>query len=323
MSANTYRTDCMYLLDTPFTFFEIAIFSIALIAFLMTVRFFMASQKRLEHLLPQTDRKKKRTGLGLDRDGFIVPTGVTHSRRAVTHSLQDGEETKSEIKELRGMLQLQQLELTRAIRQIEEISAHKEELSHKEERYYEEDEEQAFIAPASNSEIERLQDQLEKKEAELKEVRQQNELTQKLQEHLEEVQAAYDDLQLKVQNMEQQAWQTAELAIKVDSLEQANEQFEKTIQKKEEKFRELNIENNRLRELLNETEDKLSESNLQRQQLMKKVQFLQEINSDIQQMSDANRKLKNELRRVAELESMLNLITEERDALLKRRSVKF
>ena len=75
--------------------------------------------------------------------------------------------------------------------------------------------------------------------------------------------------------------------------------------------------------MLNQTEDKLSEANLQRQQLQKKTQFLEEINTDIQQMSDANRKLKNELRRVAELESMLNLITEERDALLKRKSTRF
>ena len=130
-------------------------------------------------------------------------------------------------------------------------------------------------------------------------------------------------MQLKVQKMEQQAWQAAEMAIKVDSLEQSNEQLEKTLHKKEEKVRELSVENGRLHEMLNQTEDKLSEANFQRQQLQKKTQFLEEINSDMQQMSDANRKLKNELRRVAELESMLNLITEERDALLKRRSTKF
>ena len=137
------------------------------------------------------------------------------------------------------------------------------------------------------------------------------------------MQAGYEELQQKVQKMEQQAWQAAEMAIKVDSLEQSNEQLEKTILKKEEKIRELSVENGRLHEMLNQTEDKLSESNLQRQQLQKKTQFLQEINTDIQQMSDANRKLKNELRRVAELESMLNLITEERDALLKRKSTRF
>ena len=154
-------------------------------------------------------------------------------------------------------------------------------------------------------------------------MRQQAELNEKLQTHFEDVQAGYEELQEKVQKMEQQAWQAAELAIKVDSLEQANEQMERTVLKKEEKIRELSVENGRLHEMLNQTEDKLSEANLQRQQLQKKTQFLEEINTDIQQMSDANRKLKNELRRVAELESMLNLITEERDALLKRKSTRF
>ncbi|RYF85366.1 MAG: hypothetical protein EON98_06795, partial [Chitinophagaceae bacterium] len=88
--------------------------------------------------------------------------------------------------------------------------------------------------------------------------------------------------------MEQQAWQTAEMAIKLDSLQQERDQLEKTVLKKEEKIRELSAENGRLHETLNETEDKLTEANLQRQQLQKKVLFLEEINNDIQQMSDAN-----------------------------------
>ena len=84
-------------------------------------------------------------------------------------------------------------------------------------------------------------------------------------------------------------------------------------------MRELAVENGRLYETINVTENKLSEANLQRQQLIKKVHFLEEMAHDMQQMSDTNRKLKAELRLVAELESMLHLITEERDTLLNRR----
>jgi hypothetical protein len=36
-------------------------------------------------------------------------------------------------------------------------------------------------------------------------------------------------------------------------------------------------------------------------------------------MSDANKKLKNEIRRIAELESMLSMVSDERDLLLKKR----
>jgi uncharacterized protein YoxC len=69
---------------------------------------------------------------------------------------------------------------------------------------------------------------------------------------------------------------------------------------------------------LSTTEDKLAEANLQRQQLQKKVQFLQEVNNDMQHVSESNQKLQNELRRIGELESMLSMIAEERDRLLNK-----
>ena len=317
----------MHLLATPFTIWEIAIFLIAVIAFLLAIRFFIAYQRNLQHLLPEERRKKSRIGYGVDRDGFIVPATKEKMSKSAQKMLEKNEETKQEIKELRDMLQLQQLELTRALRQIETLNdgkAYKEyDDLYDESGYTEKKYEERETKYSNNLVIEELRHQLERREAELREMRQQAELNEKLQTHFEDVQAGYEELQEKVQKMEQQAWQAAELAIKVDSLEQANEQMERTVLKKEEKIRELSVENGRLHEMLNQTEDKLSEANLQRQQLQKKTQFLEEINTDIQQMSDANRKLKNELRRVAELESMLNLITEERDALLKRKSTRF
>jgi chromosome segregation ATPase len=317
----------MHLLAISFTFLEIAIFLIAVTAFILAIRFFIASQKNLQNLLPSSNRKKFRFGIGVDREGFIVPTSKERMSTAAQKMLENNEETKHEIKELRDSLQLQQLELTRALRQIEVLNQTKEKETwhddyddYESEPYEDEVKYDDKELTGKNLMSEELRYQLERKETELKELRQQTELNQKLQRHFEEVQASYDELQQKVQKMEQQAWQASEIAIKVDSLEQSNEQLEKTILKKEEKIRELSVENGRLHDMLNQTEDKLSEANFQKQQLQKKTQFLQEINSDIQQMSDANRKLRNELRRVAELESMLNLITEERDALLKRRT---
>ena len=313
----------MHLLALPFTILEIVIFSIAFIAFLLAVRFVIASQKSMQHLLP-TKKKKSGLGLALDRDGFVVPTGK-QTRKAQEYEEQANvNETKQEIKELRDMVQLQQLELTRALRQIETIHTKKEE-SYFDEEYEEEPSYKTSQLQSSENSLlaEELKHQLQRKEAEVRELRQQVELNHQLQTHFEEVQKGYEELQDKVQKMEGHAWQAAEIAMKVDSLEQENEQLEKTLLKKEEKIRELSVENGRLHEMLNQTEDKLAEANLQRQQLNKKVQFLEEINSDIQQMSDANRKLRSELRRVAELESMLNLITEERDALLKRKVSRF
>ena len=72
--------------------------------------------------------------------------------------------------------------------------------------------------------------------------------------------------------------------------------------------------------LLNETEDKLSEANLQRQQLQKKVQFLQDMNDDMSNISETNKRLQNELRRIGELESMLGMMEEERNRTSRKQS---
>lgn len=296
----------MYLLASLFTLLEVAVFLTALVAFLFTLRFFLSSQKALRHLLTEPKRRSF-LGLELDRDGFVVPASKAPPARALKKAEEVETQTQSDIKELRHLLQMQQAELSRAVRQIESLAAK------------EEDEPADDVDEPQFTNVGELQEKLANREAELLELRQQLELSQKMQGHFQEVQSGYGELQQKLQRIEQQAWQTADAAIRMDALEQQAEQLEKSLQKKDDKLRELTVENGRLHESLNEVEDKLTEANLQRQQLQKKVQFLEEVNSDVQQISEANRKLRTELRRVAELESMLNLITEERDALLNRR----
>jgi predicted nuclease with TOPRIM domain len=66
---------------------------------------------------------------------------------------------------------------------------------------------------------------------------------------------------------------------------------------------------------LTETEEKLKEANFQRQQLQKKVAYLEELSRDMAAMADANKKLEVQIRRIGELESMLNVTEEERDRL--------
>jgi hypothetical protein len=52
--------------------------------------------------------------------------------------------------------------------------------------------------------------------------------------------------------------------------------------------------------------------------LQKKVAYLEELNNDLHQMSEANKKLEGQIRRLGELESRLNLVSEERDRLKER-----
>jgi hypothetical protein len=49
----------------------------------------------------------------------------------------------------------------------------------------------------------------------------------------------------------------------------------------------------------------LRESNFQRQQLLKKVNFLDELTDDLQQVTTYNKKLESQLRRIGEIESLL------------------
>jgi chromosome segregation ATPase len=120
-------------------------------------------------------------------------------------------------------------------------------------------------------------------------------------------------------DLEENANKANELAMELDDVQQAYAQLRKDFARKQERIQEVVEENEQLHQRLSETEDKLTEANLQRQQLAKKVQLLESINTELQQMSDANKKLKNEIRRIAELESMLSMVSDERDLLLKKR----
>jgi uncharacterized protein (DUF3084 family) len=123
-----------------------------------------------------------------------------------------------------------------------------------------------------------------------------------------------------METLEKQANRANNLAIELEDTRQAYEQVHKDLLRKNEKLEEAFRENQQLQHQFNSLEDKLAEANLQRQQLQKKVQFLQDLNADLQSISDTNKKLQTELRRVGELESMLNMIAEERDYLLRKQS---
>ena len=69
-------------------------------------------------------------------------------------------------------------------------------------------------------------------------------------------------------------------------------------------------------------EEELREAKFQQEQLEKKVTYLEELNIDLQAVSDANKKLEGQIKRIGELESMLNMLAEERDQLMRRQTNK-
>ncbi len=94
--------------------------------------------------------------------------------------------------------------------------------------------------------------------------------------------------------------------------------MQKDFEEQKMKLNGLTVENQNLRSELIETQEKLKEANFSRQQLQKKVVYLEELNNDFQVVAEANKKLEGQIKRIGELESMLNIVTEEKDDLAKK-----
>ncbi|MDQ3278924.1 MAG: hypothetical protein M3Q06_11400 [Bacteroidota bacterium] len=299
----------MLIFTLPSALLEITIFGFAVIAFVFAIRFFMDSRKRLAELFPGTANTRKLLPFGFDRSGFLIPKAQEPAVKPAakvlfkTSGSASSDNTKDEMRELRQQVQRQQQELEKALQKMAHIGQNATA------------QEKVSSVLAEQQRLESLRLQLEKKDAEIQRLKQQETYAQKMQERFEEVQAEFENLQEKLQQMEQQSWQTAELTIQLEHAEQKNLRLEETLAKKEEKLRELSLENQRLHDSFSELQERLSEAALQRQQLAKKVQLLESLNTDMLQMAESNRKLKTEIARVAELESMLQLVSEERHML--------
>ncbi|MFL5810764.1 MAG: hypothetical protein ACJ749_14675 [Flavisolibacter sp.] len=171
-------------------------------------------------------------------------------------------------------------------------------------------------------EIHKLHLVIERKDEELDAVQQQATTAQRMAEKIEEVFEEFDLLQSKMAAVEKQASKANEFAMELEDTKQSYAQLHKELARKQEKLEEALSEKHRMHQQIELLEDKLSEANLQRQQLLKKVQLLQELNTDMQTISEANKKLQTEIRRIGELESMLTMMAEERDYLLKKKAEK-
>jgi chromosome segregation ATPase len=279
----------MHSLLVQLTTLEIAVFVLAATAFIFAIRFFIDSRKKLAGLFAG------------DSTALSFKTLPDHSERSA-HQPNFTAAGSTDLDLMKKRIREQQTQLSRAMAQIDQI----------------ETSDSFRIKGDSRKQAAGLELLVQKKDAELKNLRQQLELSNKIQVHFDELQNEFEVLQEKLEKMEEQAWEANDLAMKVENLEQSELHLQKELVRKDEKINELIAEAQRLHSILNETEDKLRESNMMRQQLQKKAQFLEEMNLDMKQLSDTNRKLQTEIRKIGELESMLNLMMEERNQLLKR-----
>jgi len=156
-----------------------------------------------------------------------------------------------------------------------------------------------------NLQIRELRKALMEKEEAFKHSGKYQALAHEMKDRLDKAYADFNLLQDKLQKLELQLSKPQSRNYEYEELQQSY--FKLTKEFDELKLKQLSMieEHQRVSRILSDTEDKLRESNFQRQQLLKKVNFLDELTDDLQQVTTYNKKLESQLRRIGEIESLL------------------
>jgi chromosome segregation ATPase len=162
-----------------------------------------------------------------------------------------------------------------------------------------------------------LKAQLQDKEKEVSNIRQKEQLTSEMKSMLDSTYQEFNTLQSKIQKLESQLNAAKLMNLEHEDLKEAHARMNREFDEYKSKVNGLTNENQQLHSLVSDLEDKLREANFQKQQLQKRTTYLEELNRDLQVVSDTNKKLESQLKRVGELESMLNVVSEERDQLVR------
>lgn len=169
-----------------------------------------------------------------------------------------------------------------------------------------------------SGQVDDLRLMLSQKEKEISNTRQKEHLTNEMTSMIDSAYNEFNVLQEKIQKLESQVNASKRINLEYEDLKEGHYRISQDFEEQKRKYHATVSENKQLLEELTETEDKLKEANFQRQQLQKRVAYLEELNNDMQAVADAHKKLEGQLKRIGELESMLNVVAEERDVLARK-----
>ena len=172
-----------------------------------------------------------------------------------------------------------------------------------------------------SAQINTLRVQLTEKEIEINNSRQKEHLTNEMKSMLDNTYTEFNTLQNKILKLETQLTASRMMNLEYEDLKEAHSKMSRDFEEYKLKANTLTIENQQLQAQLLDVEDKLRDATFQRQQLQKRTAYLEELNSDLQVVSDTNKKLEAQLRRVGELESLLNVAAEEREQLIRNKAL--
>jgi chromosome segregation ATPase len=152
--------------------------------------------------------------------------------------------------------------------------------------------------------------QLLEKDAEISHLRHHQKLAEEMGTRLDKVYEEYGTLQDKLLKLQNYLTQPHNRGTDYDELKDSYFKLGKEHDEMKLKYLTLREENQRLNRIIADTEEKLKEANFQRQQYQKRSAFLEELNHDLQEISEHNKKIESQLRRVSDMESLLNKITQ-------------
>ena len=150
---------------------------------------------------------------------------------------------------------------------------------------------------------------LVEKENEISNLRHQQKLSEEMTQRLDKVYEEYNTLQDKLQKLQAYLTQPYNRGTDYDGLKEAYFKLGKEHDEMKLRFIAIREENQRLTRILSDTEEKLKEANFQRIQYQKRSAFLEELNHDLQEIAEHNKKIESQLRRVTDMENLLAKIT--------------
>jgi myosin heavy subunit len=156
---------------------------------------------------------------------------------------------------------------------------------------------------------------LKDKEDEILRVKQKENMTKEMTSMLDSAYSEFEVLQGKMLKLESQLAGNKRIGLDFEDLKETYYKLNNEHEHLKTRYQAITAENQQLHGLLDETEEKLHDANFQKQQLQKRVAYLEELSNDLQMMSEANKKLEGQIRKIGELESRLNIVSEERDSL--------
>lgn len=168
------------------------------------------------------------------------------------------------------------------------------------------------------SQVDELKQMLSQKEKEINSSKQKQQITNEMTSMIDSAYNEFHVLQDKILKLESQVNSSKKTSLEYEDLKENHYRLTRDLDELKKKYHAASTENKQLLEDLTETEDKLKEANFQRQQLQKRIAYLEELNNDMQVVAEANKKLESQLKRVAELESMLNVVAGERDQVIRK-----